>query len=280
MKRVAVLLTCFNRKEKTVRCLNSLFESLLPVDVQLNVYLVDDGSTDGTATFIEEKYPFVKIIKGNGELYWNRGMHLAWKVASKSQFDYYLWLNDDVVLYNSALEEMFDCYKISNGNVIVSGVIETKDKKKVLYGGYDENKEKIVPHGQMRKITFLNGNFVLVPMSVFEVLGNLDSHFHHDLGDVDYGFRARKKHLQVLTSRLPVGYGEPNEYCRERLNNSNLVQRFKKLYSPLGANPSLIFYYRKKHFNIIHACFYYVFLHVLNIIPDVLNEKLFKDRYQ
>ena len=47
--KIAVLLTSFNRKEKTKECLQSLYKILS----ELDVYLVDDNSTDGTVLMLE-----------------------------------------------------------------------------------------------------------------------------------------------------------------------------------------------------------------------------------
>ena len=71
----------------------------------IEVFLVDDCSTDGTSTALQIQYPSIKIIQGDGNLYWNRGMHLAWKTAAASkEFDYFLWLNDDTLLEKNAFK--------------------------------------------------------------------------------------------------------------------------------------------------------------------------------
>ena len=49
--RIAVILTCFNRKQKTLACLEALFNQTLPADTSLTTYLVDDASTDGIGSF-------------------------------------------------------------------------------------------------------------------------------------------------------------------------------------------------------------------------------------
>ena len=276
MTKTAVLLTCFNRKYITLRCLERLFQ----FDQKFDVYLVDDGSTDGTFEAISKEFPAVTIITGSGNLFWNRGMHLAWEEASKKDYDFYIWLNDDVVLYKNAFKEVLECSKSQNNEAIISGIIETHDKSRVIYGGHDKNKKVIVPNGEMKSITFMNGNFVLVPKWVFEKLGNLDFVYHHDLGDVDYGLRAAKKNIKVLSTRIPIGSGDTNSICRVRLNRSNLQKRFKRLYSPLGSNPNVVFYFRKKHFGYTNAILYYLFVHFINVIPDTLNTILFKKKYQ
>lgn len=48
MKSIAVLLTVFNRKEKTLHALQNLFAQQLPEGVALEKYVVDDGCTHGT----------------------------------------------------------------------------------------------------------------------------------------------------------------------------------------------------------------------------------------
>ena len=74
MKYIAVLLTVHNRKECTEKALSHLFQSKMPNDVTLDVYLTDDGCTDGTAEMIQQEYPSVRVVKGDGNLYWNRGV--------------------------------------------------------------------------------------------------------------------------------------------------------------------------------------------------------------
>jgi GT2 family glycosyltransferase len=276
MMKIAVLLTCFNRREKSLTCLGSLL-SIVP---DCDIYLVDDGSTDNTAEAIKAQFPQVKVIAGDGNLFWNRGMCLAWKEAAKKDYDYYLWLNDDVVLYDGFLQELLECQSEADHKAVISGIIESQDKQEVLYGGTDMNRRLIQPNGKMQQITNLNGNVVLVPRSVYQQLGTLDPFFHHDLGDVDYGFRAAAKGIPVLSTRAAVAYGEKNHICRERLNNTTMERRFKRLYSPLGSNPNINFYFRKKHKSVFNAVGYYVFQHLLNVVPDKVNSTIFGTKYQ
>lgn len=276
MNKIAVLITCFNRRKITKRCL----ESLQAINVNVDVFIVDDGSTDRTSEMISSKFTKINLIKGEGNLFWNRGMHKAWSEAIKNEYDYYLWLNDDVILYNNSFEEIIDCSNLKKDDVIISGVIESHSKDRVIYGGYDEKKNIIVPKGEMKEIKYLNGNFVLIPRQVFDKIGNLDPIFHHDLGDVDYGLRAQKEGVMVYSTRKPIGSGETNSISRLRLNNSTLIKRFERLNSPLGSNLRLNFYFRKKHFGFLHALSFVLFLVGLNIIPDWLNAFLFKNKYK
>ena len=114
---IAVILTCFNRKEKTVQCLRYLFVAASQYNagsedgekMHLSIFLTDDGCTDGTADAVREecKGQELHIIQGNGKCFWAGGMRLAWGEALKRQneWDYYLLLNDDTIMSGNAFEE-------------------------------------------------------------------------------------------------------------------------------------------------------------------------------
>src|SRR5687767_12507951 len=93
---IAVLMTCFNRRETTLRCLRSLAEQELPEGCNLRVYLTDDGSSDGTGDAVRSEFPEATVLNGDGNQYWVGGTLMAWDAARPA--DFYLWLNDDVRL--------------------------------------------------------------------------------------------------------------------------------------------------------------------------------------
>lgn len=75
---------------------------------RVDVYLTNDGCTDGTPEAIALQYPKVYIINGDGNLFWNRGMYTAWQEAAKKDYDFYIWLNDDTILLPNALRILLD----------------------------------------------------------------------------------------------------------------------------------------------------------------------------
>lgn len=88
LRKIAVLLTVFNRKDKTLECLKRLYAQL-PLDgYQVDVYLTNDGCTDGTPEAVKKQFPDVNIINGSGNLFWNRGMYTAWHEAAKKDYDF------------------------------------------------------------------------------------------------------------------------------------------------------------------------------------------------
>ncbi|MEO0132724.1 MAG: glycosyltransferase, partial [candidate division WOR-3 bacterium] len=139
LKRIAVLMTCYNRKDKTLASLESLFQQKMPADLRLEVYLVDDASTDGTAEAVRQAYPEVKIIQGNGGLFWNGGTRTAFAEALKSDYDYYLWLNDDTNLYPEAIAKLLSTAnriaQTGELNAVIVGSTCDHKTGKLTYGG-------------------------------------------------------------------------------------------------------------------------------------------------
>ena len=106
----------------------------------VDVYLTDDASSDGTSEIVQSQFPSVHIIKGDGNLFWNRGMHLAWSEAIKVGYDFYVWLNDDVILKPYFMEELFHTYSLAGKLSIVSGIIIDIEDGQVIYGGTEKKK--------------------------------------------------------------------------------------------------------------------------------------------
>lgn len=268
VKQYAVLMTCFNRKDVTLRCLKQLYAQ--HTDAAMDVFLCDDGSSDGTFEAVRENFPDVYIFKGTGNLFWNRGMLAAWKKACKTKdYDAYIWLNDDVFLYNDAIMEMIDCSNVCNDKSIICGAF-CSGKGEFSYGGRREDGFPLIPNGTMQEVYWLNGNCVLVPRYVVSKIGLLDGMFQHHLGDFDYGLRAREAGCTVVTTRKYLGECTPNQIKNNRARKSglSLIGRFKRLYSPMGDHPFIQFRYMFRHFGMKKAFMIFLALHYNNLLSD------------
>lgn len=249
---IAVLLTCHNRKEKTLACLTALYSCIKPKDYVFKVFLVDDGSTDGTTQAIKDKFSQVHIIEGNGDLFWNRGMRLSWETAYKTQeFDFYLWLNDDTMLDLTALIELLECseeaLKKDNQPAIISGACRNNDdENEFSYGGKTEECP-VVPNGVLQKCIYINGNVVLVPNKIYQKLGNLSPDYTHGMGDYDYGLRAINAGFNCYTTKTFIAVCEVNEGIPGWCNpNVSLKKRWQQFKSPIGLNINEYIAFRKK----------------------------------
>lgn len=268
MKTIACLLTVHNRKEKTLVCLRNLFRQKISEGVSLTVYLTDDGCTDGTRESVVTEFPQVHIVEGDGSLFWNRGMIAAWQEAAKSDYDYYLWLNDDTYIYEDVIERLLQCSLHFEDVAIIVGTTCAVGKSNVItYGGWIDNK-LVKDVSKEYKCDTFNGNIVLIPRAVYELLGTNDPYYRHAVGDTDYGLRANEQGLEVWTAEGLMGECDTHERPTVWMDPSQpFKKRWKNFFAPTGNNPFEFFHFRKKHYGLLPACITFVSIFVHFLFP-------------
>lgn len=200
--KVAVLIACHNRKKFTISILKQIF-SMKPINWNFNVYLSDDGSSDGTSEEIAELFPQVKIIQGSGNWYWAKSMYMAERSINK-EFHYILWLNDDISILEGAFETLVSSIKLEPKAIFV-GQMASKDFSEVTYGGLVKKSRhplnfRIMNYSSIhQKIDTFNGNFVFVPKYACDLIGPIEGEYRHTLADIDYGLRASKYGIPIFT---------------------------------------------------------------------------------
>lgn len=264
MTKILGLMTCFNRKDKTVNAIAKLI-SENPL-IQFSFIVADDNSGDGTREALQT-IPNVKVLSGTGNLFYSGGMRLAMEKAlnQHEDYDYCLLFNDDVDFYEGAIDSLIQKEKNviwvgptcdDEGHLSYGGVIKTSTWRPKFQIVKAETNEGTVCD------TF-NANCVLIPWGIFLVLGNMDSKYSHSLGDFDYGFFARKKGVIVKVSNQFVGVCIDNPTKGSWRDTS--LSRKKRLQlkeSPKGLPKKEWFYYLNKNYSLFTAIIY-------SIIPYV-----------
>lgn len=214
--RICALMTSFNRRAFTLECLKLLSCNQDLNQVELSAVLVDDGSTDGTSEAVKVEFPWVEVVHGDGSLFWCRGMHAAWQLAHKGNYDFYLWLNDDTRLRPDALARLLECertLRLGGGVPVVVVGSTVDDKTGVLtYGGEVQagcrrtRFSKLQLSEKPQRCDSMNGNIVLVSAAAMQIVGLIDPAFEHAMGDTDYALRANRLGVQVWVA--PGVFGE------------------------------------------------------------------------
>tara|TARA_R110002126_G_scaffold90468_1_gene215629 strand:+ start:1532 stop:2416 length:885 start_codon:yes stop_codon:yes gene_type:complete len=243
-KLITVLLTCHNRKLKTYSCLEALSNCTLEEGFDLNIFLVDDGSTDGTTEYLQGKFKNLQIIQGTGDLFWAGGMRAAWKFANEHEknTDYYLLLNDDTIVFKDTITRLLsDLKSVEDPKSIIVGPTLDPETKKISYGGHKLlNKltfksEMVVPNNEFPLQCELgNANIMLVPKEVYEEIGSLTENYTHGIADFDYTLKALKKGIKTYISSSYCGYCTNDHGVNWLPQDSNLKERIAYLYSPTG----------------------------------------------
>jgi GT2 family glycosyltransferase len=270
MIRTAVILTVHNRKEITLQGLRSLYTAIevLGTGYIFDVFMTDDGCTDGTGEAVAAEFPDIHIIKGDGSLFWGGGMRLAWNAAIESDvdYDYYLWFNDDSELYDSALKEILDG---PSDDCIVTGAF-CDSNHKPSYGGRNRNDQILEPNGATQEVYMMNGNLVLVPPTIYAAIGNITPHLLHGGGDFDYGFRAQKAGYKVLLTKAYVGVADRHDefipkYCNKELG---FKKRWDIMHNPVYS-PYEYLKYNIRHHGFFTAIKSYLICYIGVLLPAV-----------
>lgn len=268
--KIAVLLTCFNRREKTLSCLTSLYRALDVYNdksdnkIDLSIYLTDDGCTDGTGEAVRNNFSDkdINILQGTGNLFWAGGMRFAWNEALKKhqEWDFYLLLNDDTDLIDNLFDELIDTHKYSlkkyNKSGIYSGITSSKsDHNKMTYGG-DVWKNKFLgtstrlkPIGKPQMCDMTNANILLVEKEVVDEIGIFYSGYSHGKADYDYSSQARKKNIPVLLTANFCGRCDNDHKSKkevaEFVKNMSLSERKRYFSSPIHSDKDYLKYIRR-----------------------------------
>lgn len=268
MIKIAVILTCYNRRELTLSCLRTLF-SVADIynnkreyqAVSLSVYLTDDSCTDGTGEAVRSAFPEydITIMQGNGNLYWAGGMRLAWGEAIKKEWDYYLLLNDDTDLLPNLFDELFSTMRYSREKFgkegLVSGLTSAKDDhNKTTYGGgvrfkkTRQHNASLLPD-EPHRVDVTNANILLIHHSVVDKLGIFYEGFRHGNADYDYALHAGRAKFPVLITANYCGRCDHDhdsfEEYRDKILSMNLHQRKEFLNHPIRSSKDYLMCIRR-----------------------------------
>lgn len=238
--RIAVLMTCYNRVDTTLECLRRLFAQEVPEGYSFDVWLVDDASPDKTGERVKATYPQINVIQGTGKLFWCKGMRLAWdKAAEASDYDFYLWLNDDTMLNDNALKCLINDYESvatqdNQAHTIVGSFTTAPGSDFISYGTENKGSERIVPNGKPQKATgMMAGNCVLIPRAVYRAIGPIYGGFHHGGGDYDYACLMHEHHIPFYCASKVLGWCRAN-HGSFTFAGKNLWERLRLLWQPTG----------------------------------------------
>lgn len=205
---IYILIPVHNRQLITLKCLEILQKNGALDHYQVTV--IDDGSTDGTTATIRAVYPNVKLLQGNGSLWWTGAIALGMKYAYDQGAEYIVWLNDDCELASETLPGLIQfCQEHPRAIAGAQGFLKDSTEalafggKRKTWQGYrylQADKSQILP------CDLLSGNVVCLPRSVIDAIGYPDVKLTpHYGGDSLYLIRAKKAGFQLyVDARHPI----------------------------------------------------------------------------
>lgn len=259
MSKVAVSIVSFNTKNYLDKCVENL--SLQKTQTEIEIWVLDNNSEDGSAEMISQKFPKVKLIRSNKNLGFARGQN---EILSQAKADYYLIVNPDTQIPGDAVEKMVNFFLENPDCGVTSCKLVGFDGKTHSNGGdlpfnlallawlfnlevfgikSNFHRTDFEYYQKPRGVGWVGGTFMMVRRQVFEKVGFLDTDYFMYVEDVDFCYRALGKGFKVMinpdvevkhksgaSSRNPEFYQWKNEF-------QNLILFYRK---NVGIVPSVI----------------------------------------
>ena len=227
---------------------------VLPSDFAMHPFLVDSG-VDGAGKAVVSRFPSVRLVHAGAGVYWCSGMHLAWEMAAKYDFDFYMWLNVDTMLLPGSVKVLLGVAQEGDQqDSIVVGSCRDPKTMQHTYGGYripnmrrPLEKVPVIPGDTASPCETMNGNIVLVPRYCYQRVRNFDNKYIHSFGDIDYGMIASKLGCSILVAPGYQGEVPRNPLPQWADPEASSLQRLASLHSPKGLPPCEYVHFLRSH---------------------------------
>lgn len=101
---VSIIIVNYNTKEHLLKCLESAFRQ--SKENKYGIFVIDNGSTDGSAGEVQRLYPSVNLIRNERNNGFAKAVNQGLKIAVDSR--YHLFLNSDVILFDEYLKRLIE----------------------------------------------------------------------------------------------------------------------------------------------------------------------------
>jgi len=247
---VNLVIPVHNRKNITLACLANL--NVTGDLARYHVVVVDDGSTDGTAAAIQQIYPDVEILTGDGNLWWTGAIELGMEYADRQGAKYLIWLNDDCLPEVGTLTEIVAVIQ-SNHHSIVGAACYCMESNAPFPTGFRGRTSLMSYPDQVNIVDGVSGYCVGMSSDVIAKIGLPDAkRFPHYGGDGMYTLKASRAGFQVCilgkAKAKLVGEVKPPDQFADSLKASNydLSSVFWSKKSPFYL-PFKFFYHIEKY---------------------------------
>lgn len=240
---VYALIPVFNRLNMTRNLIEQLRGQLC--DARLEIVVVDDGSTDGTAEYLRANED-IRALTGNGSLFWGGAIDLGLRdiLQRADESDWVLFFNNDTSVRPDYVQKMLEAARRYSPCAVGSIVRDVLPPHTVLEVAtrIDLKRlevEAITPNdaeGQKVIATdLLSGRGTLYPVNALKEVGGMrPGLLPHYFGDYELSVRVRKHGWNLLVASETAVYSA-NEFGsgrRERRFFTRIVSIRSPTYFP------------------------------------------------
>lgn len=215
---LSIIIVNYNTKDLLFQTIQSVINTSKNIDYE--VIVSDNNSTDGSIEMVKETFPKVKLIENKDNLGFPKGNNIAIK---QSKGKYVLLLNSDTVVIEDCLSKSIEYMNIHKEIGVLGCKIVLRDGKldHACRRGFPTpeaslfyilkldklfpNNEKFTQYtlshldeDQTNEVDSLMGAFMMLRRTVIEEVGLLDEQFFMYGEDIDWCFRIKQAGWKVM----------------------------------------------------------------------------------
>lgn len=269
MPELSVILVSFNDWIHLEKCLQSLL--VVPPEINMEVVVVDNNSSDGSPGLIKDRFPEVKLIRNENNLGFARACNLG---IQASAGEFVLFLNNDTIANVQALSLLLEKIRENSsigavGPALLSGQknYQVSFGKKVNFFSEFIQKgffnlyyaKKLKSDSKVRDVDWLSAACLLARRKALEEVGCFDENYFLYFEDIDLCYKIKQSDWILLflpqahiihfggtsTSALKISsryHYRKSQIYFYRKHNSRLSQSLLRIYLWLNFNfsPTLV----------------------------------------
>lgn len=203
-----IIIVNWNGRADTLECLASLRRATL---AHVQTVVVDNGSSDGSASAIRSAFPAVTVLEAGKNLRFAGGNNLGIRHALAQGAERVLLLNNDTTVAPDFLVHLTRTLAATPGaGVVAPKILYYSSPATIWYAGGEVSFwTGTMRHtgiratdgpafGAVRDTAYASGCCLLASRSVFEAAGLLDETFYIYTEDADWCLRVRRAGYRIL----------------------------------------------------------------------------------
>jgi GT2 family glycosyltransferase len=242
---ISLVILSWNSKHHLSYSIPSLINSLNSSGLVYEIFIVDNGSTDGSGEYLSdlqtnnEKTIFPIFLNHNSGTTYSRNIAIK-----KAKGSYIAILDSDVEVSAGIFEHLIKNLQNDNGVGLIApkllypngllqkstDVFPTIGRKimRFFFLRWIEKQEK--EPVELCEVDYAISAFWLIPKNVFENVGLLDEAIFYAPEDVDYCLRIRKKGFKIVYEPKVSAVHNAQEISRGFKMNKALIEHIKGLF--------------------------------------------------
>lgn len=231
---VSVIIVNYNTRQMTCDCLHSI--RMHTKDINYEVIVVDNASTDGSVEHIKTHFDGIRVISSDRNLGFGKANN---KGALEARGKYLFFLNSDTLLLNNAIHFFYN-YMERNKEVGAVGGILLNEQGQVSfsYNRFPSPRTEIkyvlnklfrrptIPTlpSQPVSVDFISGADLFIPKVIFERLNGFDPEFFMYYEEVDLQKRMELLGLKrIILPGVRIIHLEGGSFASKRLTFSRFL---------------------------------------------------------